>query len=550
VRSANTAVICAKPFRENDRVDSSPGIPASAVSSATVTCFSISTGVSAGAVAFTWTWTLVTSGTASIGSFVRDHKPDAAATSVTSRTSHLRRIEKSTILSIIVSVLVAGLRQFRLQRERVRNGHGFAGREPRNDLDGLAIALAEYNVALLEPVLGADEHGLAALDGLDGTERRDDGAARSSIAIAAVMNDPGRHRPSAFSMAATTRAVRVSLSSRGLTNTILPVVASGKPRNVTATDCPSRIIGKSGDETESSTQTWARSTMTKSSVSRLSRPTAVPSSTLRSATRPEIGARRLAAQRGVRRLRKRGDLIFTHAQRQQFLARNSEAHRGLRRGVARFDVLLFWNGAALPERLIPGGQILLQFVRESGSEIVALGVCYFAALQDGYDFVLHDIVADVLRSSATVPESLTETWATRPASGTMVPDTPMRFAIVAGPTVCCSIWASLIRSSSIASTADFVSGTLGWASRCATAARGAPRFAKPRSAGEAEKATATPRGGYDDAVGAYGHYELGRKRSNGSRRHRYREIALNSARTFLVDLAGPPFAAASRQLST
>src|SRR5882757_1167 len=175
VRSANTAVICAKPFRENDRVDSSPGIPASAVSSATVTCFSISTGVSAGAVAFTWTWTLVTSGTASIGSFVRDHKPDAAATRVTSRTSHLRRIEKSTILSIIVSVLVAGLRQFRLQRERVRNGHGFAGREPRNDLDGLAIALAEDNVTLLEPVLGADEHGLAALDRLDGTERRDDG---------------------------------------------------------------------------------------------------------------------------------------------------------------------------------------------------------------------------------------------------------------------------------------------------------------------------------------------------------------------------------------
>jgi hypothetical protein len=53
VRSAKTAVIWANPFRENERVDSSPGIPASAVSSATVICFSISTGVSAGAVAFT-----------------------------------------------------------------------------------------------------------------------------------------------------------------------------------------------------------------------------------------------------------------------------------------------------------------------------------------------------------------------------------------------------------------------------------------------------------------------------------------------------------------
>ena len=37
--------------RENERVDSSPGMPASAVSSATVTCFSISSGVRAGATA-------------------------------------------------------------------------------------------------------------------------------------------------------------------------------------------------------------------------------------------------------------------------------------------------------------------------------------------------------------------------------------------------------------------------------------------------------------------------------------------------------------------
>src|SRR3984893_300869 len=168
VRSANTAVICAKPFRENERVDSSPGIPASAVSSATVTCFSISTGVSDGAVALTWSWTLVTSGTASIGSFVRDQKPDAAVTRVTSRTSHLRRTEKSTILSIIGSVLFARLGQFRLQGKRVRCRDGLAGRETGDDLDGLVVALAEDDVALLETVLGSVEHGVPAPDGLDG----------------------------------------------------------------------------------------------------------------------------------------------------------------------------------------------------------------------------------------------------------------------------------------------------------------------------------------------------------------------------------------------
>jgi hypothetical protein len=77
----------------------------------------------------TCTWTFVTSGTASIGSLVSDQKPDMATARVTSRTSHLRRTEKSTILSIIVSVLVAGLGQFRFQRERIRYRDSFAGRE-------------------------------------------------------------------------------------------------------------------------------------------------------------------------------------------------------------------------------------------------------------------------------------------------------------------------------------------------------------------------------------------------------------------------------------
>src|SRR6266478_9374300 len=127
VRSANTAVIWANPFRENDRVDSSPGIPASAVSSATVTCFSISTGVSAGAVAFTWTWTLVTSGTASIGSLVRDHAPDRAAASVTRSTSHRRRTDAARMHSIIPSVLGRRLQELCLQQKRVGNGDGLAG---------------------------------------------------------------------------------------------------------------------------------------------------------------------------------------------------------------------------------------------------------------------------------------------------------------------------------------------------------------------------------------------------------------------------------------
>jgi hypothetical protein len=52
-----------------------------------VTCFSISTGVRDVATALIWTWLLVTSGTASMGSRASDHAPSAVAMSVTRMTA-------------------------------------------------------------------------------------------------------------------------------------------------------------------------------------------------------------------------------------------------------------------------------------------------------------------------------------------------------------------------------------------------------------------------------------------------------------------------------
>src|ERR1700747_1956800 len=117
VLSVKTAVTWAKPLRENERVDSRAGVPASAVSIGNVTCFSISTGESAGARALIWTWTLVTSGTASIGSLVRDHAPDSAA--ATSTTSHRRRTDAARMYSIIPSVLGGRLQELCLEQKRV-----------------------------------------------------------------------------------------------------------------------------------------------------------------------------------------------------------------------------------------------------------------------------------------------------------------------------------------------------------------------------------------------------------------------------------------------
>ena len=62
------------------------------------------------------------------------------------------------------------------------------------------------------------------------------GTFRSLRAIAAVTNEPGRYLLSAFWTSATTRAVRVSLSTSGLTKTILPVVVSERPLAEILTD--------------------------------------------------------------------------------------------------------------------------------------------------------------------------------------------------------------------------------------------------------------------------------------------------------------------------
>src|SRR5438445_11134745 len=101
VRSRNTAVTWAKPLRENERVYSRVGVPARIFSIWNVICFSISTGVSAGAMALICTWLLVTSGTASIGSLLSDQTPRAQAMAVNSTTNQRLRTERARIFAIV-----------------------------------------------------------------------------------------------------------------------------------------------------------------------------------------------------------------------------------------------------------------------------------------------------------------------------------------------------------------------------------------------------------------------------------------------------------------
>jgi hypothetical protein len=92
--SSKIAVTCAKPLRDRDRVDCRPGIPASAFSMGQVISCSTSPGASDGASALICTWLLVMSGTASIGSFLSEYRPTAAAIAVSSTMSQRFLIEK------------------------------------------------------------------------------------------------------------------------------------------------------------------------------------------------------------------------------------------------------------------------------------------------------------------------------------------------------------------------------------------------------------------------------------------------------------------------
>src|SRR5262245_18030773 len=143
VRSVKTAVTCEKPLRDSERVLSSPGAPASAVSIGKVICFSISTGESAGAMVLICTCLLVMSGTASIGSRVSANAPRPATMMPMTTTTQRRRMAKSMIPSIMsVLVLRFAFFQLGLQRECVRQRIGLAGLEPADDLDVVIVLTA------------------------------------------------------------------------------------------------------------------------------------------------------------------------------------------------------------------------------------------------------------------------------------------------------------------------------------------------------------------------------------------------------------------------
>src|SRR5260370_22956720 len=108
------------------------------------------------------------SGTASIGSLVRDQAPDTAAANVSSRTSQRFRTDKARMRSIIAwSVLGQRFQELCFEQERIGYGDRLAGTEPGRHLRHALIALTEDHLALLEAPGDLHENDRCGADVLD-----------------------------------------------------------------------------------------------------------------------------------------------------------------------------------------------------------------------------------------------------------------------------------------------------------------------------------------------------------------------------------------------
>src|SRR6185295_600817 len=153
VPSSNTTLITERPYFEIERTSSTLGIPDIARSTATVTYCSTSTGDSAGAAVITWTWTLVTSGTASMGSSIADRMPTTMKSAVATSTTARCASDQATMRprSSTSRLLAEGALQDRaLEREHAADDDPLPLAQPAQDLDPSPGALSQGHGVHLE----------------------------------------------------------------------------------------------------------------------------------------------------------------------------------------------------------------------------------------------------------------------------------------------------------------------------------------------------------------------------------------------------------------
>src|SRR5690606_27906380 len=133
---------------------------------------STSTGPSAGTFVSTCTWTLVMSGTASMGSCCALRTPTAATmtTKAKTRRRHFRQSSRSFFMacpSVLVAFGELAAAQRALQREGAADGEARTLIQARSHLEEAACATAERDRLRAEAVrfVGGDEHHRLAIEG-------------------------------------------------------------------------------------------------------------------------------------------------------------------------------------------------------------------------------------------------------------------------------------------------------------------------------------------------------------------------------------------------
>jgi hypothetical protein len=104
----------------------------------------------------------------------------------------------------------------------------------------------------------------------------------------------------------------------------------------------------------------------------------------------------LPSQRFLGFFGKSGNFLLRKIEGQQFLARDVEPHAGLRCTIPRLQKLLFIRDAFVPQHRVAREKVLLQFIGQSGSEVLALRISDFAAFKNGENLVLGDRIFDLL----------------------------------------------------------------------------------------------------------------------------------------------------------
>src|SRR4051812_32769634 len=177
VPSSKATVTTERPYLETERTSSTFGMPDIARSTGTVTYCSTSIGESAGAGVMICTWTLVMSGTASMGRSTAERTPTMIRRAVARRTIARWRSDQATMRPRkITSLLLAegALQDRALEREDAVDNHLLAGAQAAQDFDATAGGAAHRDRVSLEVAVGlADEDDLLVGHARDGGKRDD-----------------------------------------------------------------------------------------------------------------------------------------------------------------------------------------------------------------------------------------------------------------------------------------------------------------------------------------------------------------------------------------